>query len=809
MSLRITIKRLLLAASIAAAATGVQAEPAPASETNLDMTIEEIVVTAQKREENMQNVPIAVSAYSQRMRDLVGIKGIEELIAFTPGASYSSLDRLSIRGIGRLTNQLGSDPGVATYADGFYTSTLTDAGKSSLFVDRVEVLRGPQGTLYGRNSVGGAVNVISRRPTEQWESEARLQVGDYQARKIEATVSGPITDKLRVRLSGQQDVREEGYIHNLTANDRNTRDRELLEAQFAYDFTSNFKGWVKYTKTDWSKDNADGAANSVAIDPWVIGTIQGANMPNALYFTAPTRGNLTNPSVNDPYVVDTNDNAFNTLDGEAAVANLDLTLGAAKIKWIGGWGSSDFAVGGDTDTTSLTGGFSDPQLPTGRQAFPQYVSSFGQIKDYYSNELNITSNSDGKLEWIFGLYQFHEKEKNPIAATAPNQVELDSPVAIRLVNGVPTAVPTEPLGDRAFLKSLGEVAADSYAAFAQFDYAITDKFKTTVGVRYSQDEKAGAETVRTLAWGSPTILGLAYGPLAPLARAQLNAGRSLDLTPVVNHREFEDKWTETSGRLGFQYLPTESTMLYTSWSRGYKAGGFNLGVLQTQPLVEPETVNAYEIGVKTQIDKSLQINTSVFYYLYENAQIPVLLVNEGSAPGTPQSTFYNIPEVTTYGAEVEAVWAPTTSLRFTTSYSYLHATVTDMKGKAFYDLTTRVGENVEGNTMPQSPEQKVAFNGSYRMDFTPGSLTFSGTYMWQDETKYAVIDNPFYVAEAFGRADARLIWDAANDHYSVIAYGENLTDELGVNGATPSPTGGRIISLLPPRTYGLELQVRF
>lgn len=129
-------------------------------------------------------------------------------------------------------------------------------------------------------------------------------------------------------------------------------------------------------------------------------------------------------------------------------------------------------------------------------------------------------------------------------------------------------------------------------------------------------------------------------------------------------------------------------------------------------------------------------------------------------------------------------------------------------GKAFYDIGTGTGENVEGNTLPQSPEQKVAINGSYRVYFTRGSLVMSTTYMWQDETKYAVIDNPKYRADAFGRLDARLIWDSASDRYSVVAYGENLTDELAVNGATLGFSGTRIISLLAPRTFGVELQFR-
>src|SRR5262245_35394574 len=145
------------------------------------MILEEIVVTAEKRSANLQDVPVAISAFTSETRDLLGISSIQELTDFTPGLSYSSTqDRMSLRGVGRLTNNYGSDPGIATYSDGFYTASNTEAGKRPIIVDRIEVLRGPQGTLYGRNSIGGALNVISKRPTDTLQGEVRATAGNYE-----------------------------------------------------------------------------------------------------------------------------------------------------------------------------------------------------------------------------------------------------------------------------------------------------------------------------------------------------------------------------------------------------------------------------------------------------------------------------------------------------------------------------------------------------------------------------------------------------------------------------------------------------
>src|SRR4029453_13436659 len=180
---------------------GISVNAALAQEAGRSASVlEEIIVTAQKRSQGLQEVPVAVSAFTSETRDLLGVNTIADLTDFTPGLSYATtLDRMSLRGVGRLTNNYGSDPGIATYSDGFYTASNVEAGKRAIHTERVEVLRGPQGTLYGRNSIGGALNVISKRPTDEFQGEMRATAGNYDTQIVEGSLSGPVTSWLRFR----------------------------------------------------------------------------------------------------------------------------------------------------------------------------------------------------------------------------------------------------------------------------------------------------------------------------------------------------------------------------------------------------------------------------------------------------------------------------------------------------------------------------------------------------------------------------------------------------------------------------------
>jgi hypothetical protein len=231
-----------------------QQRPAAAATT----TIEELVVTAEKREQNLQDVPVAVSAFTDNKRELVGINSIQDMTNFTPGLTYnSSTDRVSLRGVGRLTNVLSGDASVANYNDGVYETFAVQAGRSTLFLDRVEVLRGPQGTLYGRNAIGGAINEISKRPTEDWYAEARATYENYNHYILEAAVSGPVPfyDKLQWRLAGDWDRQTDGWAKSTipgAPDEGNVINEWFLEAQLQGKFFDDkLEFWAKYGQGVW------------------------------------------------------------------------------------------------------------------------------------------------------------------------------------------------------------------------------------------------------------------------------------------------------------------------------------------------------------------------------------------------------------------------------------------------------------------------------------------------------------------------------------------------------------------------------
>src|SRR3954469_12362098 len=203
-------------------------------------TIEELVVTAERRAQSLQDVPVAISAFTSANRDLVGINTIQDMTNFTPGLNYTSAnDRASIRGVGRLTNAHPVAVPVAVYDDGIYTTSTVTAGKTPIFTDRVEVLRGPQGTLYGRNSLGGAINVISRHPTEEFYAEVRATVANYKRTLLEAAISGPLAPDLQFRLAGNWEKQRDGYFKNVVPGmptEGNVIDQFYIEGQLQAKF---------------------------------------------------------------------------------------------------------------------------------------------------------------------------------------------------------------------------------------------------------------------------------------------------------------------------------------------------------------------------------------------------------------------------------------------------------------------------------------------------------------------------------------------------------------------------------------------
>ena len=254
-----TISLLALGAALPAFAQNTPATPAPQAATPAqppaadeeDRERDVVVVTANKREETVQDIAVAVTAVTSEMRDEIGINTITDLTNFTPGLSYTAAnERVTLRGVGRVTNNFGAEPGVANYTDGVYQSFASIAGRDGLFIDRLEVLRGPQGTLYGRNSVGGAINIISKRPTDDFEGEFKIGFGNFDQKEVGFSLSGTlIEDWLRGRVVAYKEVRDEGVYYNHGTGDTEgyNIDNWNGEIQLEGDIGENFSWWTKYT----------------------------------------------------------------------------------------------------------------------------------------------------------------------------------------------------------------------------------------------------------------------------------------------------------------------------------------------------------------------------------------------------------------------------------------------------------------------------------------------------------------------------------------------------------------------------------
>ncbi|HEY9218951.1 MAG TPA: TonB-dependent receptor [Phenylobacterium sp.] len=855
--------QLLMSCALLAAAMAGQAS-AQSDEGNV---LDEVVVTAEKREESIQDVPVAITAFTSEKRELMGITTVQDMTNFTPGLSYSpGLDRITLRGIGRLTNNLASEGGIANYIDGVYSSSTVGAGGSPLGVERVEVLRGPQGTLYGRNSIGGAINTISKRPTRQFYAEGRVTFANYDRRQYEVAVSGPITDNLRYRFFGTRLEQDKGYFHNVAGgpDEGEIQNAWSYEGQLEADLGENVEAWVKVGFYQYNNRASPGGRTGGSLaptDPSAFppgslspgagyGFIGGVNL-NAL---GPIRGN-TVLQTGDLRAFSTNFPNQNDQESESLTAHLTWHGPYADLKYIGGYSHYDYELTTDFDGTAVLS-YQIPLTPGGTcarvgpalcqplTAFPNVISQYVEDKEWWSHELNFTSTTDGPLQWIVGAYLYHEEYRQPVTLTLPNQAQLATPSA---------PAPPNPL--RIIYHTNQNFHAESRAVFGQVDWQFTDTLRATGGLRYTSDKKGGIESTRQLCFGLPSCLGgLTVGILGTftpaiditgsVASGTIPAGvtgvQEGVIAPAVTSpftgirsRQLGDSWDAWTGTVGLEWKPDDDTLAYGRYSRGYKAGGFNSGTITAFPETQPEFVNAYEVGLKKDWIRTFQTNISAFYYDYSDAQA---LVTYQPETGPRYTTYFNLPKSTIAGIELESTWAPIDNLRILFNYAYLDATIDEaccivdsddptasLPGAtpsgplgpidAATGLPTRA-QDLSGATLPLSPKHKIAANALYTWDFEPGSLTGSLSYTWRDEVYSSLFNRPLNTADARGQWDARLTWASADDHYTVVAYVQNLTDEEAFD--TVSGTRNSLgqlnpgtYSLIPPQTYGLQLQYRF
>ncbi|WP_374469310.1 TonB-dependent receptor [Phenylobacterium sp.] len=841
------LKRQLLAAT-ALAGVSLAATHAFAQDTNL---IEELVVTAEKREQSLQDVPVAVSAFTDERRETIGINSVQDLTNFTPGLAYATNnDRIAMRGIGRFTNNRSSEGGVAMYNDGVYTSSVTAFARSTLFIERTEALRGPQGTLYGRNSIGGALNIISKRPTDDFYAEVRGGVGNYDSWFTEGAISGPLVGNIRGRLAGSYSSQGEGYFKNLNPNGKDEGgigDQWQIEGQLDGSLADEkFEWFLKVDTAEWHNLGRGPGGRTTATYGIrdVTSPFQATLTPNAATFGLP----IATPGSQCQFCFDSDDGNYISLENNGYNFQATLHLDSFDVKYIGGYNYYDYRLQTDLDGTSRSTPFLLPlpasaaPLPLPAQNLLYYPRRNNQYQEevwWFSNELNLASTYEGPVQFILGLYQFREGSNY----TLSNASYVDDPRFERPTNQSGVSVAPNP--GRQYGYGSSSNVSESYATFGQVDWQATDEFKVTAGLRYTYDRKRSFESARLMCFYSATSCPVSRVTGRPVDITDAAApgytvenGRRVydpavyllpytDATTGLRHRGLKYDWSGITGTLGVDWQPDPDTLAYAKYTRGYKAGGFNSGTTTLTPSVttQEETIDAYEVGYKRTFGGKLQANLSAFLYNYQDIQIPITGRNPDTGLNVTQ--FYNMPKARIVGFEAETIWQPIDHLQILANYSYLNAELRE--ACCFLDPDDPLGsapsraQDLKGATLPSSTPHRVTVNANYTWMLGAGDLTASATYVWRDDTYYSIFNEYYNRAKAWEQVDARLIFNDADDRFTAIAWVKNLFKAEGVTGIDgeridTGPNGlgrpggafvNQTVSYVAPRTYGIELQYRF
>ncbi|WP_293450891.1 TonB-dependent receptor [Phenylobacterium sp.] len=828
-------------------------------------------MTAEKREQSLQDVPVAISAFTAEKRDLVGINTVQDMTNFTPGLQYSTqTDRISLRGVGRLNNSHAADSSVAVYSDGIYSTSTVQAGETPIFIDRLEVLRGPQGTLYGRNSIGGAINVVSRKPTEDWYAEVRGTYANYNRHLLEGAISGPITDWMQFRVVGNWDKQTKGWFNNVsttgTPDDGGVIDTTFFEGQLQFQFSERFDAWMKVSLIHWN-NGGGGPGSRSSWEPWNYTVAQQSQRDNLVpqagfAYSGLATNVVTGCPATNPALKDVRTECFNT-PGTVRLTNTVIFASQFNyhfdnfdVKYIAGGTKYHYFLTGDQDRTGVVSYSTCYTLPaaaipgclagtTAPITYPTtYAFDYQERERWWSHEVNIISTGDGPFQYVIGAFLYHEDYDQPVFTQLPGETRYDGIVASAAGGLAPSTSLRRPYDDRPHFN------IESKAIFTQIDWQFTPQWKTTIGLRYGEDHKHGYEKTRIIfAPGTlhPT-LPIDVTPVIGLVGGDGVVSTTYDPVTGFKTRLYDDTWKAMTGTFGLQYDPNDDMMIYAKYSRGYKAGGFRIGIdtsLGADPRTEKETLDSYEIGFKANIGRTFQINGDVFYYDYKNAQVP-LSQPSATAGATSNSILFNVPKARSMGLELETIWQPIENLQILANYSYLNAEV--RKGQAIDPADscalqpgarqTRLAgvtdsfcagpqyfQDLKGYSLPNSAKNRVTVSGNYTWNFEPGSLTATATYVWRDAQYGSIFDRSYYKAPSFDQVDARLTWRDADNKYTVIAFAKNIFNTEGYAngtgatrsaGLTPGQPGfsgvfgvNSTYELNPPRTYGIEVQYRF
>lgn len=690
--------------------------------------LQDIVVTAQKRAQNLQVVPISVAAISGAALETRGIEAVTDLGTSVSGLVFQRINGIVLpflRGVGNTGNAAGNEASVATYVDGVYYPRPISSFFDLKNVERVEVLKGPQGTLFGRNSTGGVINIITRDPSHEPALSASVSYGRFNSVQGDAYITGGLTDTLAIDLSVSAKTGD-GFGRNIATG-----------ARYGYEDSVLVRSKLLWTPS---------SATKISLTGFYSGSKQSSQRasfpgyPSKSFLT----GTLLRPETISFYDGTDDSNSRNIFKVYGGTLRIEQDLSFAKLTSISAYTHSDENSIYDVDF-----------LPQ-NDAVAQGI---GPVK-VFTQEVQLSNGPGSPFDWIVGAYYYNNK-------TAYTSLTFKGPLFA--FTG----------GD---FNSPAQQKIDSIAGFAQATVELLPKLKLTGGIRYTHDDLKGS--------GQFQLLGPPATPLATL---------------VPDGHDTIGKFTFKAA-LDYQF--TADVLGYASFSRGYKSGNFNLLTYGSNTPTKPETIDAYEVGIKSELfDRRVRLNGAAFYYKIANPQVALI---------KGQTIFFsNAGGSDVKGAEIDAEFAIARGFTTRAGATYLDSKYTDYLGAPASipdpvnggSIPIAGGINAKGNRTPLAAKFTFNVGGDYTIETSAGDFTLTAD--WYHNSGYFFEPDNLLRQSSYELVNAQLRWKI-NKNYGLRVFGRNLVDERIIAGAASyqGPTGFAYVPA-PPRTWGVALDVDF
>jgi iron complex outermembrane recepter protein len=798
-----------------------------------DGGIQEIIVTAQKRSENVQNVPISITAFTAESLASRGISDVTamgnlapnvSLDAGTPFSGSSSVLSAFIRGIGQNDFAFNLDPGVGVYLDGVYLARSVGANQDLLDVERVEILKGPQGDLFGRNTIGGAISIVTRRPADEFGGKLEVTAGRFNRIDVKGAINIPISDTVRSSFSfatknndGYQKLIDfPGFANGKIAdafpyfgtnhpNSFGGESQYSLRGKLLWEATPD----ISVTLTgDYLHQNNDGVASTIikthtnpadptnVFGPLYNGCLAAALPPfaiagvcdNILYGTNLSGLGLTNPSLfyGDQFISSDIDktyatgNSFSRLRNYGGSLVVDWNLGSAQLKSVTGYRELHWQSAQDEDGSPL----------------PILQTSFDMNQKQFSQELQLTGEAmQDRLTYVLGLYYFNESGNLHDLVTFP--------AGLLQIDG------------QNFL------GTKNYASFAHLNYKISDSLSLTLGGRYTHESKRftglqqdangffykmnGYYTVNAASQAALCAVGQAAPSLIGIPAGVFcypNPASPTQVYPLAPAGGFRQSFNNFSPKVGLEFKPTDDVMVYGSFSKGYKTGGWTTRLTAPQPAgtpapsFGPEKATTWEFGVKSEFaDRKAQLNLSSFYTKYKGIQLNFQV---GTSP-----TLQNAGTAEIYGFEAEFQARPVPDLTLSAGVGYTHA--------RYISLSPFVTGVTLNSRLPKTPEWKLTFSPQYRIDLGgSGDVMLSADYthtssLFNDTENSLLLKRP-----VTDMLNSSITYRAPDKNWELAFGVTNLTDKRYLTTGQNQVAGGVTYGTYNrPREWNVTGRVNF